>query len=380
MTWTAPHALQVLFSPEHGFLFWTPLAVVAIAGPRVAGDARWPTRLTRAASAVLSLLMVALQVYVGGSVESWTVAGAFGQRRFVALTVLLVIGCRHCWEALRASVAGGPATIARSLSCVWWNLALMALFGTGHDGPPAAGAGTQRLRCFRHAAAHGAAARLPLLRSIGSPSTAARRRRTSALTTYVRILYFADIRFPLERANGIQTMETCHALRDAGMRCTSVVRPDTHVAAARSVRLLRPSPLDRPHDRARARQGPVPRGAWLPGLCAGSRHWRGQAGSCFTRDLGIASFLLRIPARLRPPVVYESHGYAPDVAPALPALVATARPPERAETAHGCAARSSRVAEMPTAIVTITRASRGRSERAFRRARTTSPLCPMACA
>ena len=32
MTWTAPHALQVLFSPEHGFLFWTPLAVVAIAG------------------------------------------------------------------------------------------------------------------------------------------------------------------------------------------------------------------------------------------------------------------------------------------------------------------------------------------------------------
>ena len=36
--------------------------------------------------------MVALQVYIGGSVESWTVAGAFGQRRFVALTPLLVIG------------------------------------------------------------------------------------------------------------------------------------------------------------------------------------------------------------------------------------------------------------------------------------------------
>ena len=39
-----------------------------------------------------ALLMVALQIYVGGSVESWTVAGAFGQRRFVALTVLLGIG------------------------------------------------------------------------------------------------------------------------------------------------------------------------------------------------------------------------------------------------------------------------------------------------
>ena len=38
--------------------------------------------------------MVALQVYVGGSVESWTVAGAFGQRRFIALTTALVIGLR----------------------------------------------------------------------------------------------------------------------------------------------------------------------------------------------------------------------------------------------------------------------------------------------
>ena len=32
MNWMAPHALQVLFSPEHGFFVWTPLALVAIAG------------------------------------------------------------------------------------------------------------------------------------------------------------------------------------------------------------------------------------------------------------------------------------------------------------------------------------------------------------
>ena len=37
--------------------------------------------------------MFSLQVYVSGAVESWTVAGAFGQRRFVAVTVLL--GDRH---------------------------------------------------------------------------------------------------------------------------------------------------------------------------------------------------------------------------------------------------------------------------------------------
>ncbi len=46
-----------------------------------------------------------------------------------------------------------------------------------------------------------------------------------------------------------------------------------------------------------------------------------------TRDLGVASFLLRLPPALRPPIVYESHGYAPDVAAALPALVSTATAP-----------------------------------------------------
>ena len=32
MFWYAPHGLQVLFSPQHGFFFWTPLALLAIAG------------------------------------------------------------------------------------------------------------------------------------------------------------------------------------------------------------------------------------------------------------------------------------------------------------------------------------------------------------
>jgi hypothetical protein len=73
--------------------------------------------------------MVALQVYVAGSVESWTVAGAFGQRRFVALTILLVLGL----TALRGSVRGAArATLAvASALSVWWNVALMAQFGTG---------------------------------------------------------------------------------------------------------------------------------------------------------------------------------------------------------------------------------------------------------
>jgi len=127
MTWTAPHALEVLFSPAHGFFIWTPLAVFAIAGLVVLAIRH---QRDRRRLAVLMLVMVALQIYVGGSVESWSVAGAFGQRRFVALTVLLTIGLAAVWEASH-SVAQRSALIGIVVLCVWWNLALIALFGTG---------------------------------------------------------------------------------------------------------------------------------------------------------------------------------------------------------------------------------------------------------
>jgi hypothetical protein len=110
MTWTAPHALEVLFSPAHGFFFWTPLAL-----------------LTRWVAACL-LTAAAVQVYVAGSVESWTVAGAFGQRRFVALTVVLVVGL----AALRRVPVTAPGRItlmAVVVLCVWWQVGLLAQFG-----------------------------------------------------------------------------------------------------------------------------------------------------------------------------------------------------------------------------------------------------------
>ena len=136
MTWYSPHALEVLFSTGHGFLFWTPLAVVALAG-LVALALRGSADARRVGWCML--LMLAAQVYVSGSVESWKVAGAFGQRRFVAITVLLVIGLGVLLRTLfsshhalrRTSPPARFATGTVLALCVWWNLALTALFGTG---------------------------------------------------------------------------------------------------------------------------------------------------------------------------------------------------------------------------------------------------------
>jgi hypothetical protein len=127
MNWQAPHAIEVLASPEHGFFLWTPLAALTLAGLVVlAVRGQPPARRV----AWCALLMVAVQIYVSGSVESWTVAGAFGQRRFVALTIVLTIGL----AALIAAVPRGVARPALALTlglCVWWNVALIAEFGTG---------------------------------------------------------------------------------------------------------------------------------------------------------------------------------------------------------------------------------------------------------
>ena len=124
MSWYAPHGLQVLFSPEHGFFVWTPLALIAIAGLLVLA-AGAPTRRL----AACMLIMVATQVYVAGSVESWTVAGAFGQRRFVCLTVLLTIGVAAFFSVMRGLTR--HAATALVVVLVWWNIALMAQFATG---------------------------------------------------------------------------------------------------------------------------------------------------------------------------------------------------------------------------------------------------------
>ena len=135
MFWYSPHAVQVLLDPEHGFLLWTPLALLALAGlillvavPRsvVADDVVGNDRRQIAGC---MLLMVAMQVYISGAVESWTVAGAFGQRRFVAVTIFLVIGL----AAFRRWVRSRAMRIATNLVivlCVWWNLALTLEFGT----------------------------------------------------------------------------------------------------------------------------------------------------------------------------------------------------------------------------------------------------------
>ena len=170
----------------------------------------------------------------------------------------------------------------------------------------------------------------------------------------MRILYLADIRFPLERANGVQTFETCRALAARDHEVTLFVRRDTarpardpwqFYGASRDDRLTivtapwTPASLRRPSYMA----------------LAAARALRRGIDVVLTRDLGIADLLLS-PAfgALRAPLVYESHGYAPAVAVELPRLLSTATPPSMGRLAR-LTRRERRVWRRAQGYVTLTR-------------------------
>ena len=172
----------------------------------------------------------------------------------------------------------------------------------------------------------------------------------------MRILYLADIRFPLERANGIQTFETCRALAARGHQVTLVVRPDTARPLRDPWSFYGADPM--PSLTIATTTGlpqPARRTAYLAAALTRLAGWR--EGVVFTRDLGVASMALGLPRLLRPPIVYEAHGYAPAVSAELPRLIGSSTRPSAAKLKR-LANRERRVWTRAEGYVTLTRAHR----------------------
>jgi len=172
----------------------------------------------------------------------------------------------------------------------------------------------------------------------------------------VRILYLADVRFPLERANGIQTFHTCHALATRGHEVTLLVRPDTARPPRDAFEFYGLPPLPGLLVRRAAAPGwPAARRVVYAATAVAAAMRRGAADVVFTRDLGIAALLLRLPPGRRPPVIYEAHGFAPEVAAAMGDLLSNARS-ATIRKQRRLAARERRVWQQAEGYVTITRA------------------------
>jgi hypothetical protein len=122
LSFLSPHFLDVLLSPAHGLFLWSPLLVLAVVGLGL-----FAFRL-REELGILFLGGFLLQVWINGSLESWTQAGAFGSRRFLSATPLFAFGLATLLEMLLPSL-GRFVLGALVALFVWWNVSLMVQFG-----------------------------------------------------------------------------------------------------------------------------------------------------------------------------------------------------------------------------------------------------------
>lgn len=174
----------------------------------------------------------------------------------------------------------------------------------------------------------------------------------------VNVLYCADTRFPIERANGVQTMATCHALAARGHEIILLTRPDTALEPRDPLAFYGRAPIDR----LRFEQVPASpgrRAARVRFLLHAIARAAQTGALLYTRDLGLAAFALQLPSPRRPRVVYESHGLSPTVSEELPRLLGR---PELVPSRHKLRRldrREQRVWRRAAAYVTITRALAG---------------------
>jgi glycosyltransferase involved in cell wall biosynthesis len=171
------------------------------------------------------------------------------------------------------------------------------------------------------------------------------------------ILIPADIRFPLERASGVQIVKTAAALARAGARATLIVRrsdprPTPDILAGYGVspdtglEVRRLSVLHRRGSFA------LPRASFLLRACA-SLLRRPPRAVVLTRDLQLADLLLRLPPPARPRLVYEAHAVESLMYAERGAIYGTAERPRPRKVAR-IAAREKRVWRGASAIVTTT--------------------------
>ena len=123
--WSSPAFFKVCFSANHGLFSWTPLIFFSIVGLFV----------LRKYDRNLGLYSIAIFfafLYVIGCYKDWDGISSYGNRFFVGLTPLFVLGLAalfdwfaHAWQERRAAILLRSATAV----VIVWNLGLMFQWG-----------------------------------------------------------------------------------------------------------------------------------------------------------------------------------------------------------------------------------------------------------
>jgi glycosyltransferase involved in cell wall biosynthesis len=169
------------------------------------------------------------------------------------------------------------------------------------------------------------------------------------------VLIPADVRFPLERANGVQIVKTAAALTRAGARATLLVRDSDPRPTDAILPLfgIDPGGLRVRRVAVLHRRGSfvIPRAAFLARAAAASLAALARGAIVYTRDLQLADLLLTLRRRAR--VVYEAHAVESILYGERAALYGTTEAPRPAK-AERLRRREARVWRRARAFVTTT--------------------------
>jgi len=125
-SWTSPKLAAVLFSSDHGLLSWTPILGLAIAGLVFC----WRRDYVLFGGALLSFVCF---YYFIASYPNWDGLSSFGNRFFISLTPVFVLGLagllQRADEYLGSSRALRLGTVSIAFLAVW-NCGLMFQWGT----------------------------------------------------------------------------------------------------------------------------------------------------------------------------------------------------------------------------------------------------------
>ena len=124
--WRSPAFFRASFSADHGLFSWTPILILAVMG----------LFILRRRERMLAWYLIALfaaYLYAIGCYQNWDGLSSFGNRFFVSLTSIFVIGLaaffdglERAWNKKRALIVSVSATAVLTL----WNLGLIFQWGT----------------------------------------------------------------------------------------------------------------------------------------------------------------------------------------------------------------------------------------------------------
>jgi hypothetical protein len=118
--WTSPAFAKVLFSSDHGLFSWTPLLLLAVVGLLLL----WKRERLLGGSLILVFLAY---FYFIASYPDWDGLSSYGNRFFVSLTPLFVLGL----AALLAALADWLKSQQRALALAWTTIGLFVIWNVG---------------------------------------------------------------------------------------------------------------------------------------------------------------------------------------------------------------------------------------------------------